>query len=120
METSQDESLHKAYIACTTFRGKDSNGINQLFRGSLREIYDKIIDIDAEPLPIPEDYYTAISNETKTAGEGHTTQMDQHDLIYLFEYYRITKIAGANSPYACVEWRPWIQIPRAIMSLMDR
>ena len=52
-ETSQDDSLHKAYISCPAFRGKDSNGIHRLFRDSLREIYDKIFDIDAEPLPIP-------------------------------------------------------------------
>ena len=45
--------------------------------------------------------------------------MDQHDLLYLFEYYKITKIGGANSPYACVEW-PGIQIPLAIMSLLNR
>jgi hypothetical protein len=55
-ETSQDESLHKAYISCKTFRGKDHNGIQQLFRDNLREIYDKIFDINAEPLPTPEEY----------------------------------------------------------------
>ena len=55
-------------------------------------------------MPILEDYYTAISNATEVAGEGHTTEMDHHDLLYLFEFYKITKIGGANKPYACVEW----------------
>ena len=67
------DSLHKAYISCPAFRGKDNNGIHKLFRDSLREVYDKIFDIDAEPLPIPEDYCTAISNATEATGEGHTT-----------------------------------------------
>jgi hypothetical protein len=53
LETSQDESLHKVYISCSAFRGKDINGINQLFRDNLRETYDTIFDIDAEPLEIP-------------------------------------------------------------------
>jgi len=80
-ETSQDDSLHKAYISRSAFKGKDSNGIHKLFRDSLREIYDKIFDIDAEPLPIPEDYYTSISNAKEAAGEEHTTVMDDHDLL---------------------------------------
>ena len=63
-ETSQDDSLHKAYISCPAFKGKDHIGIHQLFRDSLREIFDKIFDIDAEPLPIQEDYFTTISNAT--------------------------------------------------------
>jgi len=103
-ETSQDDSLHKAYISCPAFKGKNSNGIHKLFRDSLREIYDKIFDIDAEPLPIPEDYYTAISNATEATGEEHTTMVDDHNLIYLFEYYKITKVGGVNSPYAYAEW----------------
>jgi hypothetical protein len=102
-ETSQDDSLHKAYVACPASRGKDHNGIHQLFRDSLREIYDNIFDIDAKPMPIPEDYYTAISNATEAAGEGHTTAMDQNDLLFLFEYYKITKVGGINNPYVYAE-----------------
>ena len=118
-ETSQDDSLHKAYISCPAFRGKDSNGIRHIFRDSLREIYDKTFDIDAEPLPIPEDYFTAISHEIEAVGEGHTLVMEQCDLLYLFEYYKITKVGGAKSSYACAEWQG-IQIPHAILSLLDR
>ena len=74
-ETSQDDSLHKVYISCSTFRGKDNNGINQLIRDSLREFYDVFFDIDAEPLEVPEDYYTIISNATDAAGEDHIAVM---------------------------------------------
>jgi hypothetical protein len=40
--------------------------------------------------------------------------MDHHDLLYLFEYHKITKVGGVNSPYACAEW-PGIQIPQVIL-----
>jgi hypothetical protein len=84
-ETSHDDSLHNVYISCSAFAGKYNNGINQLFHDNLREIYDEIFDIDVEPFDIPEDYCTVISNATEAAGEGHTTKMDHHDFLYLFE-----------------------------------
>ena len=117
-ETSQYDSLHKAFIACPAFRGKDSNGIKQLFCDNLQEIYDRLYDIDAEPMDPHEDYYTTIATATKAAGEEHTTEMDSHTLLYLLEFYRITKIGGPNNPYACAEW-PGIPIPHAILSLLD-
>jgi len=52
-ETSQDDSLNKAFIACPAFRGKVSNCINRLFRDILHEIYDRLYDIDAEPMDPP-------------------------------------------------------------------
>ena len=55
-ETSQDDSLHKAFIACQAFRGKDSNGIQHLLRDNVQEIYDRLYDIDAELMDPPEDY----------------------------------------------------------------
>jgi hypothetical protein len=44
--------------------------------------------------------------------------MDSHTLLYLLELYKITKIGGPNSPYACAEW-PGIQIPQALLNLLD-
>ena len=85
-ETSQDDSLHKVYISCSTFRGTDNNGISHIIKDRLHEIYVGLFDIDAEPIDIPEDYYTAIANATEAAGEGHATRMDPHTLLYLFEY----------------------------------
>ncbi len=70
-------------------------------------------------MSIPEDYYTVISNGMEATGEGHTTEMDHRDLLYLLEYYKITKIGGANNPYEYAEW-PRIQIPQAILSLLDQ
>jgi hypothetical protein len=61
-------------------------------------------------MDLSEDYYTAIAIATQAAGEGHATIMDPYTLLYLFEYYIITKIGGANNLYACAEW-PGIQIP---------
>jgi hypothetical protein len=117
-ETSQDNSLHKACITCQAFRGKDNNGIQQLLLDNLQEIYDRLYDIDAELMELLEDYYTTIATATEAAGEGHTTELDPHTLLYLLEILRITKVGGPISPYACAEW-PGIQIPRAILALLD-
>jgi uncharacterized protein (DUF1330 family) len=117
-ETSQDDSLHKALIACQAFRGKDINGIQQLLRDSLQEIYDRLYDIDVETMEPPKDYYTAIATATDAAGEGHTAELDPHTLFYLLEILRLTKVGGPNSPYACAEW-PLIQNPQAILALLD-
>jgi hypothetical protein len=109
-ETSQDDSLHKVFFSCSTFKGKDNNGINHLFRENIHEIYDMPFDIDVEPIDIPVDYYTTIANATEATGEGHKAKIDPHTLLNLFEYYKITKIGGVNNPYACAEW-PGIHIP---------
>jgi len=39
-------------------------------------------------------------------------------MMYLLEFYKIIKIGGTNNSYACIEW-PRIQIPQAILSLLD-
>ena len=75
-ETSQDDSVHKVYISCSTFIGKNNNGINQLLRDSFHEIYDKLFDIVVEAIDIPEDCYTSIANAAEVAGEGYTAEMD--------------------------------------------
>jgi hypothetical protein len=54
-------------------------------------------------MDLPEDYYTTIATSTEAVGEGNTAEMYPHALFYLFEYYKITKIGGHNSPYACAE-----------------
>ena len=71
-ETSQEDSLHKAYIACLMFRGKDSAALHKLFRDSLQELYDMLFDIDADALAVPEDYYSAIAEASELAGWRHT------------------------------------------------
>jgi hypothetical protein len=60
-ETSHEDSLHKAYIACPMFIGMDNASLQQLFRDNLQEIHDILFDIDADALAVPEDYYSAIA-----------------------------------------------------------
>jgi hypothetical protein len=81
-------------------------------------LYDKIFDLDAEHVNQPEDFYTALSDVTEALGDGHYADMDASHMLYLFEFYKIVKIRGTNSPYACIEW-PGIQTPQAILSLLD-
>ena len=47
-ETSQGDTLHKAYVACSNFRGTNNICLLQLFKDSLHELYDKLYDLDAE------------------------------------------------------------------------
>ena len=44
--------------------------------------------------------------------------MDPQIMLYLMESYKIVKIGGINCPFASMEW-PGIQIPQAILSLLD-
>ena len=117
-ETSQDDSFHKVYIASQMFRGKDHVGLHQLFRDNVHEIYDKLVSIDANTPHVPNDYYSALSEAVEAAGEKHYVELDSHHTLYLFEYYKISKVGGANSLYACMRW-PGIHIPQAIISLLD-
>jgi hypothetical protein len=55
-ETTQDDTLLKAFVACTNFRGKDNNNILQLFRDSKHELYGRLFDIDADHISHPEDF----------------------------------------------------------------
>ena len=74
-------------------------------------------DIDAEQLSQPEHFYTALSEAIETVGDNHSAALDTLHTLYLFEFYKIVKIGGIRSPYACIEW-PGIQIPQTILSLL--
>ena len=67
-------------------------------------MYDKLYDIDSEHLNHPEDFYTTLSDATKTVGDNHYAALDTLHKLYLFEFYKIVKIGVINSPYACIEW----------------
>ena len=100
------------------FRGKDHVGLHQLFRDSAQEIYDRLGSLDADILEVPNDYYSAISEAVEAAGERHYVELNPQHTLYLFEYYKISKVGGPNTPYACMQW-PGIQIPQAIISMLD-
>ena len=100
------------------FRGRDSAALHQLFKDSLQELYDMLFDIDADALAVPEDYYSAFAEANELAGDKQSIQLDPQILLYLMEFYKIVKIGGNNSPFACMEW-PGIHIPQAILSLLD-
>ena len=49
------------------FKGKDSTTLHPIFRYIIREIYDRLFDIDADALAIPENFYKAIAKATVSA-----------------------------------------------------
>jgi len=97
-------------MSSPNFRGKDHAGLQQLFRDNTHEIYDKIVSLDADILDIPDDYYTALSDAVEAACDRHYIELSPQHTLYLFEYYKISKVGGANIPYACMQW-PGIHIP---------
>jgi hypothetical protein len=98
-------------------RGRDRAAIQQLFRDNLHEIYDRLFDIDADALEVPEDYSSSIAAATATSRDNQNVELEPQLLLYKMEFYKIVKIGGINNPFACVEW-PGIQIPQAILNLL--
>ena len=88
-ETSQENSLRKAYIACPMLRGTGSAALHQLFKGSLQELYDRLFDIDANALAVPDDYYSTIAEAIELAGDRHSIELDPQILLYFMEFYKI-------------------------------
>jgi len=84
----------------------------------MHDLYDKLYDLDVEHDTLPEDFYKILSDATEKTGDGHSADLNVSHKLYLFEFYKIVNIGGINSPYACIEW-PGIQIPQAILSLLD-
>jgi hypothetical protein len=91
-ETTQEDILHKAFVACTNFRGKAINNLLQLFRDSLHELYDMLYDLDAEHINQPEDFYTTLLDATKAVRDTHYADLDASHMLYLLEFYTIVKI----------------------------
>ena len=103
-ETAQDDSLHKAFVSCANFWGKDNSNLLKLFWDSLQELYGRQYDIDAEHFSHLEDFYTARSEAIEIEGDNHTPTLDTLHTLYLFEFLKIVKIGGNNNPYACIKW----------------
>jgi len=118
-EELDDPSLHKIFISCANFRGKDNNALQTLLQDSLAEQYDDILLHLDDHFIIPEDFVdiiaTAISESAATS--NNTIALKSIDLLYLMEYIRIYKIVGVSSPYANMEW-PSIQIPQTISAML--
>jgi len=75
-ETTQDDTLNKAFVACTNFRGKDISNLLQIFRDNLHELYDKLDDLNAEHVNQPEDFYTTLSDATKAVRDSYSADLD--------------------------------------------
>ena len=84
----------------------------------MHELYDSLYDLDAEHVTQLDGFYTALPDASEATGEGHHADLDASHMLYLFEFYKIVKIGGINSPYECIEWLG-IQIPQAILSMLD-
>ena len=82
------------------FRGRDSIGIQDLPRESLQAHYEKRFDDNGNQYCIiPNDFYTAISDAIDYVGDATIVELHSPELLYLFEFNRISKIGGTIIPY---------------------
>ena len=70
------------------FRGRDNATLHQLFRHKLQELYDRLFDIDADALEVPEDYYSAIAEASKAARESQSIELEPQLLYTLWNSTR--------------------------------
>jgi len=101
------------------FRGRGNIGIRALLREILQSNYEALLDDNGNhDYTIPNDFYTVISDAIDHAGDATNLKLQSPELLYLFEFYKISKIGGTISPYVNIEWLG-IQIPTAITSLLE-
>ena len=118
-EASEDASLHRLHVSCAAFRGLDAGSLLQLFKDSLKDVYDNTISLDgADAHQMLGDYFTALNDATQASTDRHAVDLDNKTLLYLFEFSRINKTGGINIPYATIEW-PGIQILQAVILNLD-
>ena len=99
------------HVASASFQRKDGAGLLQLFRDSLSTTYENILALDtAEDFQVPEDYFSALNEAAKLAGDQTTMELDAGTQLFLLEFSKITKTGGINKPFVTIEW-PGIHIP---------
>ena len=104
-EASEDASLHRLHVSCAAFRGLDAGSLLQLFKDSLKDIYDNNISLDgADAHQMLDDYFMALNDATITYSDQHAVDLDNRTMLYLFEFSRIGKTGGIDNPYATIEW----------------
>ena len=118
-EESDDPSLHKIFISCAHFRGKDNGAIQSYIQDSLAEMYDELLLNPDDNFIIPEDFVDIIATTMaeNTSADNNTITLKNTGLLYLMEYNKIYKVGGVNIPYASIK-RAGIQIPQAISTML--
>jgi len=118
-DASEEASLHRLHVSCAAFRGLDAGSLLQLFKDSLKDIYDNTISLDdANAYQMPNDYFTALNDASQGSTNQHAMDLDNITLMYRFDFNKINKTGGTNNPYATSEWHG-IQTPQAIISNFD-
>jgi hypothetical protein len=53
---------------------------------------------------VQEDFYSALNEAAYRAGEQAIVELNMGVQLYLFEFSKITKTGGVNSPFVAMEW----------------
>jgi len=77
IEKSEDASLHRLHISCAAFRGLDLGSLLQLFKDSLKDIYDNTISLDgADAYQMLDDYFTALNDATQASANQYAMNLN--------------------------------------------
>ena len=91
--------MHRLHVSCAAFRGLDAGSLLQLFKDSLKDIYDNTINLDgADAHQMLDDYFTALNDATQASSHQHAVELDSKTLMYVFEFSRINKTGEINNP----------------------
>ena len=55
-------------------------------------MYDRLVSLDADTPDVLDDYYSALLEAVEAVGERHYVKLDPQHTLYLFEYYKISKV----------------------------
>jgi hypothetical protein len=93
-QVSDDTSLHKVFISCTRFRGKNNGALHALHQDNQAEQYKGLLLNPDDDFDIPYDFVDIIAT---TMAEGATSSkstlgIPNRDLLYLLDYIRLFKV----------------------------
>ena len=83
-EESEDPTLHKIFISCAHFRGKDNGALHALLQDNLAEKYDDLLLHPDDDFSIPDDFVDIIvtTMAEAVATNNNVIQLNNKDLLY--------------------------------------
>jgi len=87
-EESDAPILHKIFISCTQFRGKDTGALQVLLQDNLSKQYEDVLLHPDNDFNIPEDFVDIIATTMAKAAVANRNiiELKKRDLLYLLKY----------------------------------
>ncbi len=84
-EESEDPTLHKIFISCAHFRGKDNGVLHALLQDNLAEPYDDLLRHPDDDFSLLDDFVDIIATTMAeaVATNNNVIKLNNKDLLYL-------------------------------------